>query len=196
MSVVSNENLDNFTASNESVNTAQVTNALNPSTFQNVKFNSTINPVIPVSFSGPPSYQDGTTVIHNLIAEELVQSVVSYLTIIGGASTYPVGTENLLLSLGEDSSSNAESLISFFNLSENNPFVLANFYLWPITSAGSITISFNNTSYPSDGTYVVFPSVILFYNPFDTLSQLTTVRFEYNSPTQITVRIISTVNTG
>ena len=192
--VTSNQNLLNFVVSNEQVNSAQVMNALNPGAFQTVQYESIVNPLTPISFTGPSSVEVGTAMIYNLTAEDLVQGVTTQSVVIAGAGTYPSNATTLSISLGSDTAANAEALISVLNLSQSNPFVVTHFHQWVAGGAGGASLNVNlvNAAAPTSyGTYVVFPSgsTGLFVNTSITTPGVTPVRFEYNSASQVTVRV-------
>ena len=209
-SVISNDNLPNFNVFQTGVSSAAVMNALTPAAFQQVQFNSLINPVPAIAFSGSGNYGNetnlsSTSYLYTLTAEDLVQAATTREVIwapgtaanstLGIPLGTPAGATNLNVALGADTVGNGATFNALFNLSPANPFVTCNWYQYVQYGAnGAAQLSVGLYNYASaatvgaSGTYVNIVSTGLFNNSVSTQCEVTPVRFEYNGSTSVIVR--------
>lgn len=217
--VVSSYNNPNFNINTTSVVTQDVLNCLNPSNFQNVEFNSIVNPLPPIYWSNTSStgpvneVLTGTNLVYTLTAEDLVQSACASGRVVMEPPSAGTAT-TLAISLGSDTAANGAALATLFNLSSNNQFVITNYYQFinqtsttatgPSGAASSPTGVFLQVNAPSNsgtGLYVNLPysnttavsgtaSVTLFNNTVSTIPKLQPVRFEYVSLDQVVARVL------
>ena len=217
-SVISNQNLTNFNVINAGVSSSAVMQALTPAAFQTVQFNTLVNPVPAVAFSGTGNFSNETTLatnsyVYTLTAEDLVQAACTYEvfwapgTVANSTTGIPLGTPagatNLNVALGQDTAANGAALVSLFNLSPANPFVTCSFYQYEQYNAvGGAQLSVGLYSYAqaavptATGVYINIPSTGLFNNSAVTQCEVTPIRFEYNGASNVNARVLPSLTGG
>ena len=207
--VTSNTNLPNFGVSNSIVTQSAVADALPPAAYQTVQFGTITNlPVDALILNQGDGVLEQETIIYDLDTADYVQLVANHEVYYGGNSTYTPYT-SFYINVGTDTLSNAEALITLFNLSNSNPFVIAHFKQWcnPITGPAStpsvVNLSLLNPvgNTGTQGTYITLVGLsevvdgygltTLFNNAGNTCVQTVPVRIEYGSPTNVIFRVLT-----